>query len=103
PALVDTTPLQSSLAAIRPLEFHQVRRTWEEHVFDSLLDRYHYLAYTQQVGEHLKYLVYALGRPIACLAWSSAPRHLGPGTVSSDGLRKPGARTSAFLPIIPAI
>jgi hypothetical protein len=29
-------------------------------------------------GEHLKYLVYALGRPIACLAWSSAPRHLGP-------------------------
>jgi len=78
PALVDTTPLQSSLAAIRPLEFHQVRRTWEEHVFDSLLDRYHYLAYTQPVGEHLKYLVYALGRPIACLAWSSAPRHLGP-------------------------
>jgi hypothetical protein len=30
------------------------------------------------VGEHLKYLVWALGRPVACLAWSSAPRHLGP-------------------------
>jgi hypothetical protein len=29
------------------------------------------------VGEHLKYLVCAQGRPIACLAWSSAPRHLG--------------------------
>jgi hypothetical protein len=29
-------------------------------------------------GEQLKYLVYALGRPIACLSWSSAPRHLGP-------------------------
>jgi len=29
------------------------------------------------VGEHLKYLVWAQGRPIACLAWSSAPRHLG--------------------------
>jgi transposase len=25
----------------------------------------------------LKYLVWAEGRPIACLAWSSAPRHLG--------------------------
>jgi len=31
----------------------------------------------QPVGEHLKYLVWAQGRPIACLAWSSAPRHLG--------------------------
>jgi hypothetical protein len=29
------------------------------------------------VGEHLKYLVSAAGRVIACLAWSSAPRHLG--------------------------
>jgi hypothetical protein len=29
------------------------------------------------VGEHLKYLVWAQGRPIACLAWSSAPRHIG--------------------------
>jgi hypothetical protein len=25
----------------------------------------------------VKYLVWAQGRPIACLAWSSAPRHLG--------------------------
>jgi hypothetical protein len=78
PALVDTTPLKENLAAIRPLEFHQVRRTGEEPLFNSLLDRYHYLRYAQPVGEHLKYLVYALGRPIACLAWSSAPRHLGP-------------------------
>jgi hypothetical protein len=30
------------------------------------------------VGEHLKYLVCAQDRPVACLAWSSAPRHLGP-------------------------
>ena len=78
PALVDTTPLHVNLAVIRPLEFHQVRHTWEEPLFNSLLDRYHYLGYAQPVGEHLKYLVYALGRPIACLAWSSAPRHLGP-------------------------
>ena len=38
---------------------------------------HHYLGYEQPVGEHLKYLVWAEGRPIACLAWSSAPRHLG--------------------------
>lgn len=78
PALVDTTLLQANLAAIRPIEFHQVRHTREEPLFNSLLDRYHYLGYAQPVGEHLKYLVYALGRPIACMAWSSAPRHLGP-------------------------
>jgi hypothetical protein len=78
PMLVDTTPLRASLAGIRPLEFHQVRYTWEEPLFNSLLDRYHYLGYSQPVGEQVKYLVYALGRPIACLAWSSAPRHLGP-------------------------
>jgi hypothetical protein len=78
PALVDETPLKAGLGAIRPLEFHQVRHTLEEAVFNSLLDRYHYLGYAQPVGEQLKYLVYALGRPIACLAWSSAPRHLGP-------------------------
>ena len=78
PWLVDTTPLCASLAELRPLEFRQVRRTWEEPLFNSLLERYHFLAYTQPVGEHLKYLIYALGRPIACLAWSSAPRHLGP-------------------------
>jgi uncharacterized protein DUF4338 len=39
--------------------------------------QYHPLGYIRPVGEHLKYLVSAAGRPIACLAWSSAPRHLG--------------------------
>ena len=38
---------------------------------------HHYLGYTRPVGEHLKYLIYAQGQPVAALAWSSAPRHLG--------------------------
>ena len=54
-----------------------MRRTPEEALFNSLLQHHHYLGYTQPVGEHLKYLVYARGRPVACVAWSSAPRHLG--------------------------
>jgi Druantia protein DruA len=74
---VDTQPLQVSLAAIQPLEWRQVRRTPDEALFNSLLDQYHYLGYTRPVGEQLKYLVLAHGRPVACLAWSSAPRHLG--------------------------
>jgi Domain of unknown function (DUF4338) len=74
---VDETRLQGSFAELGPLEVRQVRRTPEEALFNSLLQHHHYLGYTQPVGEHLKYLVYAQGRPIACLAWSSAPRHLG--------------------------
>src|SRR5881409_3207738 len=77
-AEIDTTPLCCNLSEIRPLAFRQVRRTPEEGLFNVLLERYHFLTYTQPVGEHVKFLVYAVGRPIACLAWSSAPRHLGP-------------------------
>jgi hypothetical protein len=74
---VDETPLQVRLAELGPLEVRQVRRTPEEALFNSLLEHHHYLGYTQPVGEHLKYLVYAGGRAIACVAWCSAPRHLG--------------------------
>jgi hypothetical protein len=73
---VDEAPLQVALGELGPLELRQVRRTSEEAVFNSLLRHHHYLGYTQPVGEHLKYLVFARGRPIACAAWSSAPRHL---------------------------
>jgi hypothetical protein len=78
PVLVDETPLAAALVDIRPLEFQQVRRTAEEKLFNGLLDRYHYLGYTHPVGEQLKFVVYAQNQPIACLGWSSAPRHLGP-------------------------
>lgn len=77
PVLMDGTPLEAPLSALQPLEFQQVRRSGDESLFNSLLEQHHYLGYTQPVGEHLKYLVYAQDRPIACLAWSSAPRHLG--------------------------
>ena len=55
-----------------------MRRTGEEPLFNHLIAEYHYLGYTRPVGEHLKYLVYVGSRPVACFAWSSAPRHLGP-------------------------
>ena len=74
---VDTSLLENSLRNLRPLEFEQVRRSGNEPLFNSLMEEHHYLAYEQPVGEHLKYVVWAQGRPIACVAWSSAPRHLG--------------------------
>src|ERR1700689_4392585 len=72
----DNRPVCGPLGSITPLEFVQVRRTADEPLFNSLLEQYHYLGYEQPVGEHLKYLVKAGGQAIACLAWSSAPRHL---------------------------
>ncbi len=78
PALIDTSPLATTLRELGPVVFHQVRRTADEGLFNGLLAQYHYLGYQQPVGEHLKYLVVAAGRPIACFAWSSAPRHLAP-------------------------
>ena len=77
PLRLDQTPIEAKLKNIGPVEFEQVRRTADEPLFNSLMEEHHYLGYEQPVGEHLKYLVGARGRPIACLAWSSAPRHLG--------------------------
>jgi hypothetical protein len=74
---VDEAPLSMGLAELGTLEVRQVRRTPDEAVFNGLMHQHHYLGYTQPVGEQLKYMVYAGGRPIACMAWSSAPRHLG--------------------------
>ena len=74
---VDETPLRVKFAELGVLEVRQVRRTPDEALFNSLLHQHHYLGYSQPVGEHLKYMIYAQGRPVACVAWCSAPRHLG--------------------------
>jgi len=78
PLAVEAEPIRSALKDLLPLTFRQVRRTEEEPAFNGLIEAYHYLGYTQPVGEHLKYVVRSRGRLLACLAWSSAPRHLGP-------------------------
>jgi hypothetical protein len=73
-------PRHGLLGELQPLEFVQVRRSPEEALFNSLLEQHHYLGYERPVGEHLKYLVKApsgqASQAIACLTWSSAPRHL---------------------------
>jgi hypothetical protein len=80
-ALIDETPIGGRLRDLGALAFQPVRRSAEEPLFNSLMEHHHYLGYEQPVGEHLKYLVWGKSRPIACLAWSSAPRHLA----SRDG------------------
>lgn len=74
---IDQTPIDAPLSEIKPIQFCQVRRTSSEKLFNSLIEHHHYLGYCHPVGEQLKFIVYFDQRPIACLAWSSAARHIG--------------------------
>jgi hypothetical protein len=74
---IDQKPIVTALKDIRPLQLRQVRRSRFEKLYNALIQAYHYLGYCQPVGEHLKYIVFAGQRPIGCLAWSSAARHIG--------------------------
>ena len=73
---VETTPIEGTLRSLPPLEIRLARRAEGEDLFAQLLRDHHYLGYSRPVGEHLKYLVWAGARPVACLGWSSAPRQL---------------------------
>jgi hypothetical protein len=75
--IIDQTPIQTALSGLSPLIIREVRRDELEKTCNSLIEQFHYLGYTQPVGEHLKYLLFAGKRPIACMTWSSAPRHIG--------------------------
>jgi len=74
---VDSTPIQCPINELYPIHLKQVRRTRFEKLFNSLISQHHYLGYTHPVGEHLKYIAFSNERPIACLAWSSAPWYIG--------------------------
>jgi len=75
--IVDKTPVHCSVDDLFPIKLEQVRRTPFEKIFNALVSEYHYLGYTQPVGEHLKYIAFTNDRPIACLAWGSAPWYIG--------------------------
>lgn len=78
PVHVECTPLVTSLAELAPLTLKQVRRGPEERLVDALIAEHHYLGPARGVGEQLKYLITCAERPLACLTFSSAARHLGP-------------------------
>ncbi len=76
-AIVDQTPIECAVGELLPINLEQVRRTAFEKLFNGLISDYHYLGYTQPIGEHLKYIAFADERPIACLAWGSSPWYIG--------------------------
>lgn len=78
PVDLDRTPIERSLTQLGAIQWRQVRRTPDERLFDALIAAHHYLGPVRLVGEHLKFLALAGGRPIACFAWSSPPHKLNP-------------------------
>jgi len=74
---VDRSPIRCKLKELGKVEIYTVKRTPVEPLVNSLIEHNHYLGYCHPVGEQMKYLVRARCRPIACLIYSSAPRHLG--------------------------
>jgi Domain of unknown function (DUF4338) len=75
---VDREPIEATLRELGPVEVRHVGRTSDEAIVNGLIEEHHYLGYTTPVGEQMKYLITARGRPLGCFVWSSAPRHLGP-------------------------
>ena len=77
PIEIDQTPIEGNLSDLRPIELLQVRRTPREKVYQGLMEQFHYLGYSRPVGEHLEYMACSQNRPLACIGWCSAPRHIG--------------------------
>jgi len=65
------TPLEGKLSQFGPVELKMVRHTPLEPLYNSLIQRYHYLGYRQTVGAHLKYMAFLNGQVVACLSWGS--------------------------------
>jgi len=69
---VDQTPLNCTLAELDPVRVEMVRYTEHESLYNSLVDQFHYLGYSQIVGNHLKYMAFCGDVPLACIGWGSA-------------------------------
>jgi len=69
---IDKTPIYKNISDLKNVELKMVRHTDLEPLYNSLIQEHHYLGYCQIVGNHLKYIAFADGRPVACLGWGSA-------------------------------
>ncbi len=69
---VDQSPINCKLADLPSVELKSVRNNKLEPLYNSMIQQYHYLGYRQIVGNHLKYIAFIDGQPVACLGWGSA-------------------------------
>jgi hypothetical protein len=81
------SPIECALGDLQPLRVEIAERGELLAEFKSLIDSFHYLKYSQAVGENLKYIIRsAAGEPLACMQFGSAAwscrgrdRHIGWG------------------------
>jgi hypothetical protein len=74
---VDDSLCAVPLAELAPLSLLPVRRTPLERLYKGLIEEHHYLGFARPVGEHLEYIAFSDTRPVACIGFCSAPRHIG--------------------------
>jgi hypothetical protein len=67
----DNAPQDESVSSYACLRIKPVG-TGDDYLWGYLLHHYHYLGRPKLVGEHLRYIVYLDGQPVACQAWASA-------------------------------
>jgi hypothetical protein len=69
---VDQTPINCTLKELGTVRVEMVRYTKHEPLYNSLVDQFHYLGYSQIVGNHLKYMAFAGDVPLAFIGWGFA-------------------------------
>jgi len=73
PVLHDTHPIQGTLADLTPITLSLAERGAERALWQTLLQRYHYLSFTTRVGKSLNYLAFdRQQRPVAVLLFGAA-------------------------------
>ena len=71
-ANINQTPICCHVNELEPVRVEMVRHTKKEPLYNSFVDQFHYLGYSQIVGNHLKYMAFAGNTPLACIGWGSA-------------------------------
>ncbi|MBU0649934.1 DUF4338 domain-containing protein [Patescibacteria group bacterium] len=75
-----TSPIQTSLKNLEPIEINVINNGERHGLFKTLLSQYHYLSYTGAVGENVKYIIFDRdNNPLGCVlfgaaAWKVKPR-----------------------------
>jgi hypothetical protein len=84
PADFVATPISQPLGAFSDITLDMVRGTSYEHLYNALIDRYHYLGYHQGTGEQLKYIIRGDGHILSAIGFGGAAfksaardRHIG--------------------------
>lgn len=73
PVLHDTTAIEVPLAQLRPIRLIQADTTDVRDLWQTLLSLYHYLGFSTQVGQSIRYLALDCHqRPVGCLLFGSA-------------------------------